>query len=183
MSERDPDAMIAAVEGDVQYVARWLCARHKLPIGVDDVAQELRIYLLRIVDRWDPERAKWRTHVRNRLPGAAIDIARSYGYVNRHGKPQNDVPWGDAGSPMFSRLSGRRSETDVDWDDLCDAILQESDHVQMFVAYALGETMAEIGRRYGMSESRVSQILSPKSCYREQIVARLRVLFTGSSAA
>ena len=168
-------ALLADVEVDIRSCARRCLDRYKVPIEASDVAQEMRLVVWRMAERWDPQRAKWRTFVRQRLPRVATDVMRRHGYVRRDGRPQNDVAFPPESILFTSLRDAAWSGVDaVDWDDLVESLRDETVPVQMFVLRAIGASMADIGRRYDLSESRVSQVLSPKGTHRADIVARLR---------
>lgn len=178
------EQLLAAAEPMVQFTARKTIRTYRVPFAFDDLAQELRIRIWILSERFDPDRSKWSTFLGRRMTYLAWDILRAKGYVDKRGRQRNEITaLDDAGLSLFGLVADdSRGFEEVDWSDLVDVVVRESSGVRAMVLYCSGLTMSETASRLGVSESRVSQMINPNSRDRPAILDRIRYLIEGHHA-
>jgi DNA-directed RNA polymerase specialized sigma subunit len=148
----------------------------------DDVAQELRLEVLKLAQRFDASKgASWRTFCGARLGWHIKDLLRAHGGTTRDGKPRTRAkPLGslaDASNEWsFDPRSDDDATSDVDWQDLRSRVESESRAVQAIWYHASGLTLAEVSKRLGVCESRVCQLLCERTTSYQAARARLKYL-------
>jgi RNA polymerase sigma factor (sigma-70 family) len=151
----------------------------------DDVAQELRIALIPVAERYNPEKdANWNTFAAPQLRFRMIDLYRSKGPNTRGGNPRGvpikQAPAKDNFGNEFRLDCKDPLSTDaidaVDWADLIERTETESKPVRIAVLWASGLSQKQLAEVFQVSPSRISQILKMD---REDIVERLEFLVEG----
>lgn len=164
----DVSEMMDAVEREIQVAASKTARGRRLMMDRDDIAQELRIKAMQMLERWDAGKSQWKTYVRRHIRWWAADVVRGKaGWVDRRGKRrESDVFSREQDLHLFD-LIVESSVSDVemvDYQDLREHASTLGRDVRIWCDHHLdGYSMAEIGRRYGVSQGRVSQILSRKN--------------------
>ena len=161
----DVSEMMDAVEREIQVAASRTARGRRLMLDRDDIAQELRIKAMQMLDRWDAGKSQWKTYVRRHIRWWAADLVRGKaGWVDRRGKRrESDVLTREQDMVLFDLIvESSVSDVDmVDYQDLLEHASTLGRDVCIWCEHHLdGHSMAEIGRRYGISQGRVSQILS-----------------------
>jgi DNA-directed RNA polymerase specialized sigma24 family protein len=175
------EARVSQVEDIITRLARQ-CRLNFMGYDVDDVEQELRLAAFQIAQRYDASKgAKWRTYCGAQLGWRIKDLMRSHGPLTRSGKQRAEAmppqQLGDGSEDWsFDARDDSDASDDVDWQDLASRVEIESGPVRALWLYASGLTMGEVGRRLGVSESRVSQMLSVKAKDLRAARDRLRYL-------
>lgn len=172
----DVAAMMEEVDRDIEIAAVMAMKNRRVPFSMSDFVQELRLRVLQAVDRWDSSKSAWRTYIRNRLRFLAVDVLRDAGYVKRDKRPQVDRPLSEVCDEVtrIERADQVDDLADVDWQDWLDWAGRQGREVQMAVLWTQGRyTMAQLGEMFGVSESRVSQMLSKKN---DALWVRLRAI-------
>jgi DNA-directed RNA polymerase specialized sigma24 family protein len=175
------EARVAQVEDIITKLAGQ-CRLNFMGFDYDDVKQELRIAAWQIAQRFDASNgAKWRTYCGAQLGWRIKDLMRSRGPQTRSGKMRAGVVFpqhtGDeTGEWTFAHDCNIEDSDDVDWQDLASRVASEGKPVRALWLYASGLTMAEVGHRLGLCESRVSQLLSSKASDMKAAKERLRYL-------
>lgn len=180
LSPESIDEMLLTAEPSVIYFARRL---HRFDhLDVDDVAQELRISVLELIDRYDPAKgATWKTFVNVQLHYRSLDLVRVHGCktrsgYTRHVDTQSTEQMIDGERRSMEAVYDVEPGAVFDWNEFSAKTIHESTAVRCQVLYAEGLRMHEIGNRLGISESRVSQVMAERSQSRAEAIARLRVL-------
>lgn len=160
-----------------------MCQHRRLPrcVQLDDVKQAAYIGLIKAARSFDPTRgASFKTFARYRIVGAIKDDLRLSDWATRTARRDGLVPhhvlFGDV-------VSSENDDSDYSWCDvedrtpnLADSVIEDMDNKAEVAALLRGVPrkyreviemyhmrsmfMSEIGREVGLSESRVSQILS-----------------------
>jgi DNA-directed RNA polymerase specialized sigma24 family protein len=175
------EARVAQVEDIITRLAGQ-CRLNFMGFDYDDVKQELRIAAWQIAQRFDASNgAKWRTYCGAQLGWRIKDLMRSRGPQTRSGKMRAGVVFpqrtGDEIDEWtFAHDCNSDDSDDVDWQDLASRVASEGNPVRALWLHASGLTMAEVGQRLGLCESRVSQLLSSKANDMKAAKERLRYL-------
>lgn len=160
----DLEQAIAAVQGAIWKQARqW--KGHE-----DDMAQEITLKLITAYrEQWDESKSSWTTYVGNRIRFIAVDCAREMKLIKR----QTLKAWasfqsldalmslrfdGD-GTDFFTPEDPHDDLTTVDFLDVERHMLSHPEF-EIALAYCQIGNMKEVGRVFGLSESRVSQTVS-----------------------
>lgn len=170
----DPLDHLALVQSVVRQLHRTTRALRHV-VDAEDLAQAGFFGLVEACERFDPNAGTaFNTFARYRIHGAIWDWLRSARVVGR----------GVREVPFMHSLDALRSPQDSEWSDVVvdrsgpteDEIARTSDELLSALArdleprdakfarlyYVDGVTLREIARRHGLTESRVSQILSRK---------------------
>lgn len=164
----DVEAMMAAIEKDVQVTAARVCDRRRLRIDRADFEQELRVKALQHLGRFNAEKSQWRSFVNSHIRWWASDIVRlKAGWKTRYGKRRDsDVCRTEDDLEAFERLvaSSVSAVEMIEFADLRDFVQTLGRDASIWWAVCVeGRTMAAVAAEYAISESRVSQILSRKN--------------------
>ncbi len=137
----------------------------------DDMAQEITLKLITAYrEQWDESKSSWTTYVGNRIRFIALDCAREMKLIKR----QTLKAWASFTSLdalQKERFEGNRVNDDFTpadpHDDLaivafCDVEKHMLQHPEFEIALAYCQigNMREVGRIFGLSESRVSQTVT-----------------------
>lgn len=174
------DDMLAEAE---PFIRRSAARIGDLPgMGFDDVCQELRILAMQMAANFDPaRRVPWRAYLLSQLGRRAIDVRRANSEWTRSRKSKR-TQWHygldfacDKSTPLDPPCPVEYLP-DVDWSDVLDRAEHECPQVRAMILWAMGLTMRQVGERLGVSESRVSQMLSPRHPTHDQMRTRVCVL-------
>jgi RNA polymerase sigma factor (sigma-70 family) len=174
------EEMLAVAEPSVKHYARKL--NRVDAMDYDDVCQELRIAVLGMIDRYDATKgASWKTFVNSQLHFRSVDLMREHGGYTRSGNRRaiETVSTQQATYDESLSMEGVYSikpGAEFEWQEFKSTTAKESKSVQCLVLYAQGLLMHEIGEALGITESRVSQLMSAKAGYRADAVDRLKCL-------
>lgn len=165
------------------YIRRAGARIGELPgMGVEDVCQELRIQVLQLATSFEPSRrVPWTAYLRMHLRQRGIDVMRANGVVTRKKKAKRrqrhySLDFNcDEATPLDPPCIGEELP-ELEWRDVFERASQEPTQVRAMLWWAAGTTMREIGLRLGITESRVSQLLSPNHPTHPQMLERLCVL-------
>lgn len=158
----------------------------------EDVCQEMRIHAMRIAEQYDPTRnIPWKSYLGSILRMRVLDFWREHGLHNRQGRKRklwqinvSDYSIEDEnGEPLFDAACASTCEADFAWLDFVQRAEREATPVRVIVLYSNGLKMSEIAQRIGISESRVSQLMSPKNPNLKQAYERIFYLLGVSQAA
>jgi len=155
-----------------QYVLYWAKRYSCRTLPAEDLAQEIRITMLRTAAKFDPDgRWKWSTVASKRAKFSAIDACRKYGITTRQGnqkrvalRPLTDFELGndsEGNHPEASDFGDHESE--VEWADLGELVKTESIHVQAAYGFMSGKTMKTVAEELGRSEPWVSLSLGKRT--------------------
>ena len=170
----DRQQLVLANVGLLAAVGKSLC--RKLPKCVDaaDLEQAGYFGLVRAAAGFDPTRGvSFRTYAARRTRGEMLDFLRGQDHASRRDRATGravklvsidaDRGRGDRPSTMARELPSKAEPVAADLADLLNHATRWLDGKGRLMVrmYAIdGWTMAEIGWRLGLSESRVSQVLS-----------------------
>lgn len=174
------DDMLAKAE---PLIRRSAARMGELPgMGYEDLCQELRICVVKLADGFDPTRqVPWMAYLSQQLPLRCVDIARACGTWTRSGKHRRSQRHysldfnSEECQPLDPPCPGEELP-ELEWGDLIERAESEPQQVRALIWWASGLTMREIGLRLGLSESRVSRIISPQHPTFENMRARICVL-------
>ncbi len=174
------DDMLAEAEPHIRKAGERI---GELPgMGVDDICQELRIQALQLATSFDPaRRVPWVAYLLKHLRHRGIDVKRANGEWTRKSKAKRDqrhysLDFNSDESKSLDPPCIGEELPELEWRDVLDRAEQEWPQVRAMLWWASGLTMREIGLRLGVSESYVSQMLSPKHQTHDQMRERVCVL-------
>jgi RNA polymerase sigma factor (sigma-70 family) len=174
----DEDARTRMLD-DLKRGAHYFLQVRQVPLFLrDDALQEMLLRAFRAMPRWDPQQGSWRTFSNGQMLGALLDFLRESSPKGfRRAMEFPDILSLDA------RTASNQSRKDdladpknaeVDFDDLVEVLLAGTKREQAIAWYFLcGLSMKATGERLGVSESRVSQLISD---YLEDPWAKERLL-------
>lgn len=147
----------------------WFAAKRYECSGIEaeDLRQEIRVAIWQSLDRFDESKSEFDAWASNIAKYRAIDIVRTLGDVTRTGRPRRVKPISLVGLGCSYRGDWAPwnpedpvQDSDTDWRDLAEAVFRCSREVQWAWLYHSGIlNMREIAEAYGVTESRVCQIL------------------------
>lgn len=163
----DFDDMLKVAEPIINYMALRYSSR---ACPLEDMKQELRLALFLEHGKFDPQKSKLTTFVSNLLNHRSIDVCRRVGHLSRSGN-QNRMHWAaSTDAPVVNGQEFDRPEpqdqgddiAEIDFADLCEYVDKRSccQTAKARMLRVQGLSMKEVGKRLGISESRVSQMLS-----------------------
>jgi len=139
-----------------------------VPVPLDDLIGYGYLGLMDAAKRHDPAKGNFITYLGHRVMGAMLDGVREWGWFSRK---QKDIRMGyaedsdGAHDPVFDPTTQLHQGLDLGL--LVErADLRERDR-EMMGLYLQGSTQREIAREYGLTQSRMSQIM-------KEIVVHLR---------
>ena len=162
----DVEEYMQTAEPAIRRVARRFASR---TVPVEDMEQELRIAVLQSIEKFDHDKSEWIKYVSSICKFRAIDTCRLYGHTNRKGEQNkvrpllnSDVEWtGRQRRPPEPEFEPEQVE-EIEWEDLKQVVSTRCVETKMAFDYLQGHTMKWIGRKFGISESRVSQVLATR---------------------
>ena len=141
-------------------------AASKFPIEEEDAIQAALIGLLEAARRYDPAKNDhFRKYAYLRINGAIVDEVRRNSFVSRTGHEQGlriemkslDETYADSGIPIYEVVDKEGTpELGVDLQAAMDTLTERERKVMW--GLAAGLTSREIGKEFGVTESRISQI-------------------------
>lgn len=179
--------MVDEVEPIVRY---WAGQTTVDSLDREDVEQELRIAVIQMAGKFDARReVPWPAYVHSVMRRRAIDLCRKHGVFNGTGRQSRFRHFTNAESrdeygeeltfdcecPLSDEA---RQQTELA--DLWEVVSREHIYVQAYVLRFFGLRMKDVGDRIGVTEGRVSQILSDRT---EAARTRLLHLTHGRNAA
>lgn len=179
---------------DAEPVVMFYASRARFPnqcIDHDDVAQFLRVEAWKLAKSYDKERKQWKNHLHTMLRFRLIDALRQYGCIDRAGNLKRR----QTQCLTFTELSHEHddnlafdpadlaagTETEIDFLEMESALSGESTATRALFLRFRGFKMHEIADQLGVSESRISQVLSESSTHYAIAIGRVRVLAGESS--
>lgn len=138
----------------------------------DDCLQAVRMALLVAIPKWNPAKGSWSTFAGHRARGAMLDWCRAQSHLGYKRKETDNFPgcvsaskvvneWGDTIADNITDDESADGCNAVDLCDLRDFMYSHSASLRMIAMYCLDKmTMKKIAKAIGISESRVSQIMS-----------------------
>ncbi len=173
------DELLLIAEPSVKYFGRKMTFDG---FDYDDICQELRIMVLEMIERYDPNKgATFKTFVNSQLHFRIGDLLRKYGRTNRAGKQRRiaetplTVETADGDSFTLEGVYDRDPGAEFDWNEFRSAVANESTAIRCQVLHAEGMLMRDIGSLLGISESRVCQVMKAGT-HREIAFSRILVL-------
>lgn len=162
----------------VQRIAAFAALKaHKRLAGMiarEDLEAEAMVGILLGLPKWDPDRSSFKTFAANKAYWHLMDFAREQSWVPRAEvlkikaglrKRPKDFSSLDA-IPRHGVPECRKTSADLLRCDDAEEVqtvfrrLRASDRKVLTLYYLHGLTMKQVGRRLGLSESRISQMLS-----------------------
>jgi len=151
---------------EVEPMIRRVASRYGRPwLPAEDLAQELRMRAIRFYHRFDPNRSEnLLSYLVTKIRYEAIDIMRNQlGRDGRHRDTRCMPPLSrfeiDGKLPRDLEAS-HPADTSVEYDDLFDVMMSESQDLQLMALRSSGMSLREIGQRYGHTEAWASTRLN-----------------------
>ena len=153
---------------------------YKLPDSIDsaDLVQDGSIALLDCIQRYDKARgATFKTFATRRVTGAFCDGLRNVDWVPRLVRHRGETPVIMRQGKIIVTEAGREiNELDGDFHDrnrleMSDEVrhalrgLRKTERIILLLYYLDGKTMVQIGESLGLSESRVSQVVTATKAF------------------
>lgn len=181
---------IESMLADAEPAIRFLAGDISFPghgIDCEDVRQYLRVEAWKLAESFDADPRFWVRYATRCLRWRVADLMRKYGPNNRQGQRKRgaadvipfsalDVQHGD--HPLtFDPADHAGDHTEaLAWQELEAACQSESLAARSLVKRARGLRLHEIADQEGVHESRISQVLNPRSQSYVLAVGRIRML-------